>query len=90
MSDMRDKQPKHQTIDMLRQGGGRAAYEIDVIAWPYSGIKSEDVYARLTTFMVRAEDFKQACYIGEVLSTAIGAAHDIWVSKVVRVSETST
>lgn len=85
MSDGREKQPEHRTFDPMPA----ANYEVEIKAWPYFGIKSEDVISRKLVYRVHADNFRGAMNIAALLRDTVMAMHDIWVSEIVRIEEKS-
>jgi hypothetical protein len=83
MSDMREKQPLERVFKPMPC----ANYEIELKAWPYSGIQSENVISRKLMYQVRAENIKQAMNFAIVLRDTVRAMHDIWVSEIVCIRE---
>lgn len=83
MGDAREKQPEFRTFPMMPA----ANYEVEIKAWPYSGVKSEDVMSRKLIYHIQADHFTQAHHIAIVLRDTVRAMHDIWVSEIVRIEE---
>ena len=85
MSDSRDKQPDQRIFDPMPA----ANYEVEIKAWTYSGIKSENVMSRKLVYHVQADNFRGALNIATLLRDTVKAMHDIWVSEIVRIEEKS-
>lgn len=85
MSDLRDKEPPVRRFDPMPA----ANYEVELKAWPYSSIKSENVISRTLIYGIQADSFAQAFRIAVVLRDTVRAMHDIWVSEIVRIQETA-
>ena len=83
MSDAREKQPESRTFSPMPA----ANYEVEIKAWPYFGVQSENVMSRKLIYHIRADNFTQAHHIAIVLRDTVRAMHDIWVSEVVRIEE---
>ncbi len=83
MSDMREKQPEMRVFDPMPS----ANYEVEIRAWPYSGIRSENVISRKLIYHIHADSFTGAVRIATVLRDTVRAMHDIWVSEIVRIQE---
>lgn len=80
-------EPEHRTVDMMPRTRGVNAYEVDVVVWPYSGLKNDTIYSRSTTFRIRADSFSDAADTAVMLSDTIGLAHGVWQSNPVRVEK---
>jgi hypothetical protein len=88
MSDMREKQPDERFLDVTKDTFGAYTWRGVIEVFPYSGIKSEDVYARKLTVLLRAEYAREALGIVQAISASIGFAHDVYrtdVTEVMRV-----
>jgi hypothetical protein len=85
MSDLRDPEPPHRTLDMLRKTVGAYKWQVDIDVWPYSGLKNEKVYSRKVTFLLRAESARVAMGLADMLAETIKAAHDVWETRITRV-----
>ncbi len=83
MTDMREKEPPERVVHTMQSSN----YEIVISAWPYSSLKSEDVISRKLIYREQSETFGEASRIAAVLRDTVQAIHDIWVAKVVSVSE---
>lgn len=83
MSDMREKQPPERRFDPMPC----ANFEIELRAWPYSSIKSEDVISRKLIYNIHAATFRDAFLVACVLRDTVRAMHDIWVSEICRIEE---
>lgn len=64
-----------------------ANYEVELKAWPYSGIKSADVISPKLIYHIQADSFLQATHIATALRDTVRAMHDIWVAEIVRIQE---
>lgn len=80
---MRDKEPPERRFDAMKA----ANFEVELRAWPYSGIKSEDVISRKLIYSIQADSFHGALGIAMLLRDTVRAMHDIWVCEVVRIEE---
>lgn len=83
MTDTREKQPAELTFPPMHA----ANYEVEIKAWPYNGIKSEDVIAPKLIYHIQADNFVGACDIAVMLRNTVAAIHNIWVTEIVRVQE---
>ncbi len=83
MSDGREKQPPTRVFDPMPG----AKFEVELRAWPYSGIKSEDVISSKLVYAIAAENMRQALSFAIVLQDTVRAMHDIWVCEIVRIQE---
>lgn len=83
MGDTREKQPAERAFDPMPA----ASFEVELRAWPYSGIKSEDVISPKLVYRIQADNMRQALGFAIVLQDTVRAMHDIWVCKIVRVEE---
>jgi hypothetical protein len=83
MGDMREKQPPVREFTPMTA----ANYEVELSAWPYSTIKSEDVISRKLIYRIHAADFSAAGKFAAVLCETVQAMHDIWTAKIVRIQE---
>lgn len=88
MSDQRDPEPEVRIIDTTTRKGD--VYEIEMAAWPYSGIKSEKVFSRKVIYRLNAEDFDMARNMANIGLKTLQAMHDIWKAKIVRIQEGTT
>ncbi len=86
MSDLRSPEPDHRTFDMRKQTVGSDAWLIDIDVWPYSGIRSEKVYASKASFIVRAERATHAMGLADMLAQTIMGGHDVWQTRITSVS----
>jgi hypothetical protein len=82
MSDLRDKQPLERKFLCAP-----ANYEIELKAWPYSSIKSENVISPKLIYQLHADSFHDALRIATLLRDTVRAMHDIWVCEIVRIEE---
>lgn len=87
MSDLRDKQPDHRALDASRMTSGNNVYEFDLILWPYSGLKNEDVVARKTTVKLRAMSIENAFASASMALMIAKSFHDVWEGHIARVEE---
>lgn len=83
MSDMRDKEPPERRFDPMKA----ANFEVELRAWPYSSIKSENVISRKLLYNIQADSFHGALGIATLLRDTVRAMHDIWVCEIVRIEE---
>lgn len=83
MSDAREKQPEKRVFDSMPS----ANFEVKLRAWPYSGIKSEDVISRELVYRIHAQTFGDAYKFAVVLRDTVRAMHDIWVCEIARIEE---
>ena len=83
MSDLRDKEPPERRFDPMPA----ANFEVELRAWPYSSIKSENVISRKLIYGVQADNFHGALRIATLLRDTVRAMHDIWVCEIVRIEE---
>lgn len=85
MSDLRDKQPPERIFEIHKPSN--ITHEIELSAWPYSGISSEDVISRKLIYRVCADDFDDARAMAGIALQTVQAMHDIWKTNIVRISE---
>jgi hypothetical protein len=83
MTDLREKQPAVRHIEPMPA----ANYEVELKAWPYSSIKSENVISRKLIYRLHADSFAHAFRMAVVLRDTVRAMHDIWISEIVRIEE---
>lgn len=87
MSDLRELEPPLREIT-LGWGSGHEFFEIDIVAWPYSSFRSENVISPKIRYRLRCSSFDEAMKFAEVARRTVQAVHDVWLAKVVRVEET--
>lgn len=90
MSDLRDPEPAHRTLDMRAFTTGSEVVQIDMDVWPYSGLRAEKVYARKVTFIIRSDSARAAVGSGCMLAATVEAAHDVWKTRITRIEVVST
>jgi hypothetical protein len=78
MTDLRQKQPESRHLGLCDQTSGNATFEAMIETWPYSGIKSEDVYPRRLYLTFHAADFRAASKLVQAFATIIRLGHDVW------------
>lgn len=78
MSDLREKQPATREVDLTRDSYGTYTWEAKIGVWPYSSIKSENVYARDVTILFHATSIREAHGFAQSISTMLSLAHDVW------------
>ena len=85
MSDLRELQPPERVFEIALRG--TVTHEIEITAWPYSGIKSEKVISEKLIYRVSAVGFDDARAQAEIALQTVKAMHDIWEAKIVRIAE---
>lgn len=83
MSDMREKQPAVRVFDAMPASN----YEVELKAWPYHSIQSEDVISPKLVYRIHADDFGAAHRMAILLRDTVRSMHDIWKSEIVRIEE---
>ena len=85
MSDLRDLEPAERIFEVSKF----VTHEVEIAAWPYSGIKNKRVISRKLIYRIETSSFDKARAQAGIALMTVQAMHDIWVAKIVRIEEVS-